>query len=390
MAPTASEDLLPNKIRKKPERMDDVYLVNPKGRCQYGQICGGCPWIEFSPKQQYQQKLGLIRSFIKDIDPNFDNKSLTLTTMTEPWQYRSRVLLRGSIDGTGKVEIGFFASGSRQQINIHQCEVAHKSINQFIAHIHQIITVSEPQRFRIEIQHLPTFANGSRDIVAIVHPLGHQTCDDLIKQLHQFFRCLWVGDYRELKQTIMIQFEASSGINWHTAPGIFQQINRSMNRNLLDTILSWTHPDPKLRICDLYCGSGNLSLPLAKQGHWVTGFDVNPRAIEVARYNASQNRIETSQFHHLGAIKALKRLSRDQQEFDILILDPPRKGLAESAENILDLNCHRILYCSCQPQTLTKDLEVLTQDFTLESVQCFDFFPQTPHFETLVDLRRKT
>ncbi len=143
---------------------------------------------------------------------------------------------------------------------------------------------------------------------------------------------------------------------------------------------------PSKRVLDLYCGAGTVSLCLAKAGCEVTGVEIVPEAIENAKRNAERNGLQA---------KFICCDSADlctEERFDAVVVDPPRKGLAESVVNdLLRLSPEKLVYISCNPATLARDLKLLTeQGYVLEKTEVFDMFPRTAHVETVVLLTRNT
>jgi len=138
------------------------------------------------------------------------------------------------------------------------------------------------------------------------------------------------------------------------------------------------------RVLDLYSGVGTFGVHLAGKGFKVEGVELNPFAVEMARRNVELNGVEAE--FRVGADKDVKRLG----DYDTVIIDPPRSGLhPKLLRKLLKDEPDVIVYVSCNPRTLTRDLEGLLEAYTVDSVEGFDMFPHTPHVETVVKLRRR-
>jgi 23S rRNA (uracil1939-C5)-methyltransferase len=143
-------------------------------------------------------------------------------------------------------------------------------------------------------------------------------------------------------------------------------------------------------LVDAYCGIGTYSLPLARDGWQVRGLERNPEAVRLARLNADKNKL--SERCRFDAVDVDAALADQLPGSDVLFVDPPRKGLdPRTLAVVLASPPPVLLYLSCDPATLARDLGLLTErgGYTLEEVQPIDFFPQTSHVETLAVLHRK-
>ena len=143
-------------------------------------------------------------------------------------------------------------------------------------------------------------------------------------------------------------------------------------------------------LLDLYCGAGTISLCLARKAAHVIGAEIVPEAIENARRNAERNGIENAEFLCADAGAAAAELARRGVRPDCIVVDPPRKGMSPDAiDAMVSMQPPRIVYVSCDPGTLARDVKLLTQHgYTLTQVLAVDMFPQTPHVETVVLLSK--
>jgi 23S rRNA (uracil1939-C5)-methyltransferase len=165
-------------------------------------------------------------------------------------------------------------------------------------------------------------------------------------------------------------------------PGTFSQVNPAANRLLVETVLAMA--TPARRVLDLFCGTGNLSLPLAHAGAEVTGVDANPAAIADARTSAAAAGLTATRFEDVPALRFLGRQGLAGAE--LVVLDPPRTGAAAEVAQLARLRPRRILYVSCDPATLARDVAVLAANrYIVDRVQALDLFPQTPHVETVLE-----
>ncbi|MBF0106572.1 MAG: class I SAM-dependent RNA methyltransferase [Deltaproteobacteria bacterium] len=164
----------------------------------------------------------------------------------------------------------------------------------------------------------------------------------------------------------------------------FQQVNSAQNQNLIDTVCSYCLNKKSLTALELYCGSGNLSFEITKKFKTVMAVDGDPEAVRQAQV-AKKNRGEKNiQFIHSPVYDAVFNMVQELRQFDVVVCDPPREGLRETARLIPRLKPRRIICVSCNPSSLASDARVLIQNgYQLSEITPIDMFPQTRHVETV-------
>jgi 23S rRNA (uracil1939-C5)-methyltransferase len=174
-----------------------------------------------------------------------------------------------------------------------------------------------------------------------------------------------------------------AGIPVQISATSFFQVNPPQANCMAQRILLWAAQNPGSRVCDLFCGAGAMALALAEQGHDVMGVDIVPSAIADAQATALALGLDA----RFECARAEQWLAQQHKEWDALLLNPPRKGCDVSLlQQILLRRPHRLCMVSCNPESLARDLAVLSQDYELAEALPYDLFPQTTHVETLVTL----
>jgi 23S rRNA (uracil1939-C5)-methyltransferase len=168
----------------------------------------------------------------------------------------------------------------------------------------------------------------------------------------------------------------------------FFQINPQQNRQLIDIVLAAAGNVAGKKILDLFCGMGNFSIPLALRGAVVTAVELNKNAVAAARNNARNAKIHESKFIAADVGRYLRQLTDKQSRFDIVLLDPPRQGLGHATGLLAQTAAEMIVYISCDPATLTRDLKTLVKKYRLMSVTPVDMFPHTHHIECVAVLEK--
>ena len=171
--------------------------------------------------------------------------------------------------------------------------------------------------------------------------------------------------------------------------GGFCQVNLAQNRNLIATVLGFCQARATDRILDLFCGMGNFSIPLAMLAGEVVGIEGQGSAIRSAKRNAALAGLGNARFRKSPIHAACAELAAAGERFDCTVIDPPRQGAPELATQLAALTRRRLVYISCDPATLCRDLAGLCDEgFTIRKIQPIDMFPQTHHIETVVMLDR--
>ena len=181
----------------------------------------------------------------------------------------------------------------------------------------------------------------------------------------------------------------------YVSPYSFFQVNSLQTEKLYGTALEFAGLSGSEKVWDLYCGVGAISLFLARHAAKVYGVEIIPAAIDNARENAAANNIGNAEFYVGKAEEVLpdryaKEYSKTHENIDLIVVDPPRKGCDENClRTMVSIAPKRVVYVSCDPATLSRDLKYLCQNgYKLERIRPVDMFPQTVHVETVVLLSR--
>ena len=180
------------------------------------------------------------------------------------------------------------------------------------------------------------------------------------------------------------------GLSFDIAPQAFFQVNPPQAERLYARALRYAALGKDDLAFDLYCGAGTITLCLAREAGQVIGAEIVPEAIENARENAARNGIRNAEFLCADAGEAARQLSERGLKPTVVVVDPPRKGMREDAiEAVVSMEPERIVYVSCEPATLARDILRFTElGYTLRNAAAFDLFPRTKHVETVVLMSR--
>ncbi len=359
----------------------------------FGQ-CGGCQWQHLPYEVQSAWK-GKIFADLLHRQAGVDRMRIRpLVAANEPWHYRSRAQLKLQVQGQQLV-MGFYRRGSHVVVDHQQCPILHPYLSQAAKLFREALN-----GFR-HSHRMPQLDLGIGDdgqVRAVLHYLGSDAAmvaDFLRPQVSAAGIALYLQSGRKGRLQPVCGEEdlyihvSRPPLTLAYGPGGFAQVNLEQNRTMIEAVIKAVQQSGAGRVLDLYCGMGNLSLPVARLVSEVIGVEDFAPAIAKARENAKRNGIDNAFFHHLSAEGAASQLA-SLFGFDLVMLDPPRSGAAGVVKELQVLRPRYILYVSCEPPTLVRDLQPLLQDdYCLEWSQPFDFFPQTHHIESVSLLSRK-
>ena len=346
--------------------------------CPYAAACGGCDWQHIRYDAQARLKAEVLAAeFRHTLGIALDPDGLLESAPAE-FGYRSRVRLKTGPSGA----IGFHHPRSNSFVGIEACLVAGTPIAA-AARLARALgrTCSE-----IEVVGGPhgevLIANLMKAPGAFERQIARQMVENGAAGL-----ILRGGAIRELFGDVRIACEAESGCVIEADADLFSQVNRAQNLKLVATVMELAEISPDARVLELFCGTGNFSLPAARRAVGVVGVDSDELAIEAARTNATRMGLRGTQFIAMRALEGIRFLLQAGYRPDILLLDPPRAGAANLSEPMAKLKAPRVVYVSCNPSTLLRDLrQLILQRYQISRVRALDFFPNTHHLEIVTSL----
>lgn len=370
-------------------------------RCPVFGQCGGCDWQHLDYAAQCRAKQSILQETLQRLARISDPPIQETCASSQQYGYRSRAQFKLYRTPEGLVA-GFYRRGSRYVIDLPQgCPVVAPAINTVLLDLRRILELF-PDNDRIPQISLEEGLDG---VVAIVHAISVDTEPLRRHLLHHREQLRLAGLFLQSGRKESLTPLWGSGQMRYTVPdcgtteslvlgygiGGFSQVNREQNRTMVGLVCAAVRRSGSaLRLLDLYCGNGNLSLPLARQTGELLGIEGFAPSIASAVDNARQLRVNNSTFRCQDAAKAVRQLAQRGELFDLVLLDPPRQGAAEAVRELGALRAARIVYVSCDPATLARDLAILCggSGYRLECVTPLDMFPQTAHLETVALLQR--
>ena len=368
--------------------------------CSVYPRCGGCNLMHMDYQHQLQFKQTSVQQQLDYHHVKHVKVNQTLG-MTNPFAYRNKVICPVRVINS-KLEIGFYRQHSHDIVVFDTCHVQSNLQNKIIESIKAF-------------QHVPLFEIVKHIVLREVYEpsqimLGLVTNQTSHPHLQEFLKVM-INNHPEIKSIILNHnphktntiftsdnyvlfgqdhlIDHSLGLSFKLSLQSFFQVNTDMMQVLYQEALEAADIQPTDTVLDLYCGIGTLALLASQQAKYVYGVELNPKAIADANDNAQNNKIENVKFIQGDVKEAMSYFETNDIECDVVIVDPPRAGLHEDIiSSLKQLKAKRIIYVSCNPTTLGRDLKLFESHYKIENVQPVDMFPQTYHVECVVLMSR--
>lgn len=333
--------------------------------CPYYEKCGGCNISHMN----YQSQLEFKENKVKDIFKRYLNVEINpKIEKSKEFFYRNKVTFHVE-DGT----LGFYEEGTNRLIKVLGCRLADKRINEIVRLINKLdLTNIEKVMIRTT----------TKEVMVVFY--GYIDKYDILKDKVDSIILINIKD-KLLYGKSYIKEEINN-MKFIISYKSFFQVNTEVMKKLYDKVVEYASLTENDRVLDLYCGTGTIGLYLSKYAKEVVGIEVVEDAIKDANINKELNNITNINF----ICKDVSEVTSDAYNADVLVVDPPRSGLSDNTrKNILDNEIERIVYVSCDPMTLVRDLKDLMPKYEIKEVALFDMFANTYHVESVVKLELK-
>lgn len=433
------KDALPgDKIKAKVMKMKKTYgyarlleVITPSKdrvipKCEYARQCGGCQLQHASYESQLKFKEQKVINCLKRIGGIEDAASLMepVIGMDYPWNYRNKAQFPVGLDKEGNVQIGFYAGHSHNIIDTDVCMIQDKANEKIVAVMRDLVRKNiEALRPYNEhtgegiLRHIITRVGAQTGEIMVCLVINSEDIDENVKS--KLVDSLLAIKYSDNKKIVSISLNINrkktnvimgdslkiiygedhitdyiKDVRYEISPMSFYQVNPVQTQKLYETALSYASLSGGENVWDLYCGIGTISLFLAKNAGHVIGVEIVAEAIENAKKNALINNIHNVDFHVGSAEDVVVKMyekSGGLLAADVVVVDPPRKGCdAKLLDTIVKMSPQRIVYVSCDPATLARDVKILSESgYNLEKFRCVDMFGMGSHVETVCLLSKK-
>lgn len=377
-------------------------------KCSVSKKCGSCQYQGVSYKEQLAAK----QKRMKKLLGKFANVK-PIIGMDDPFYYRNKVHAVFDRDKKGNIICGTYEAKTHKVVPIEECMIEDKISQEIIRTIRDMLksfrikTYDEDTGYGL-LRHVLVRRGFSTDEIMVVLVIGSPifpSKNNFVKALRKKYPqittvVLNVND----KKTSMVLGERDiviygkgyirdtlCGCTFRISPQSFYQVNPVQTEILYKTAIEYAGLGRKETVIDAYCGIGTIGLVAAKRAKNVIGVELNPDAVRDARINARENKITNARFYQGDAGEFMENMAENGEHADVVFMDPPRTGSDKKfMSSVIKLNPSRIVYISCGPETLARDLEYLTKHgYDVRKIQPVDMFSFTDHCENICLLTKK-
>ncbi|MPZ76323.1 MAG: 23S rRNA (uracil(1939)-C(5))-methyltransferase RlmD [Deltaproteobacteria bacterium] len=379
--------------------------------CPHYPHCIGCPLVNVPYPEQLLKKGETVARALAAYPSlaHLDVPPVIASPHRLGYRARVKLVVRSS---RGEVATGLYVPGTHRVIDISSCPVHPRPVNQVLQYLKKKVLELgiEPYDERNDSGQLRyldfrySFAQRELSVTLVTRHRDFSQGGALARSLSRKFsfvsgviqnvneqrgNVIWGDRYRLIagRDTLL---EQVGSLKFAFPAGVFSQANPSTAKKLYDKVTEMAVLSGRETVLDLYCGVGPISLYVASGAHLVWGIDDSAISIATAKQNARRNGISNCRFFAGDAAEKLAEAKKTLGPIDVIVLNPPRKGVQAAAmDATLSVAAAKIIYVSCDPKSLARDLDrLVSQDYRVRSLQPFDMFPQTEQVETVVSLTR--
>ena len=377
--------------------------------CPVAKLCGGCDFWHMDYEEEARLKAERVRSCLNRIG---GEQLETVPILSAPTCYSYRNKAQYPVAARkNKAYAGFFRAGTHQVVENNRCLIlpqeADDAKNAVIDYVNQFrITVYDEEAHKGLLRHIYVRRGTvSKQVLVCLVVNGRKIPreEELIARLKKipgFTTLVLSVNTKQGNAVLGDEFitlygpgyieDTLCGLVFRLSPRSFYQVNHDQAERLYNAAISQAEITKNDTVLDLYCGVGTITLAMAGAAGKVIGVEVIPQAVEDAKDNAKRNGIENAEFFCGDAGQAALELEAKGIKADVVVVDPPRKGLnADTIEALHRFSPRRIVYVSCDPATLARDVALLKErGYTLKNAQAVDLFPRCSHVESIVCLSK--
>lgn len=379
-----------------------------KSLCPVSKKCGGCQLLDMPYSQQLTLKKKQLEETLKGIC-----KVQTVIGMEQPFHYRNKVHAVFDRDRRGNIISGIYQENTHIVVPVEKCLIEDEKADEIIGTIRgmlksfKIRTYDEDTGYGL-LRHVlirkgfqsgeimvvlvtasPVFPSKNNFIKALREK--HPEITTIVQNINGRGTSMVLGDREQVLYGKGYITDQLCGCTFRISSKSFYQVNPVQTEILYNKAITYAGLTGKEKVIDAYCGTGTIGLIAASQAKEVIGVELNRDAVKDAVINAKRNNIKNEQFYNADAGKFMVELAEQNEKVDVVFMDPPRSGSDEAfLSSVVKLAPKKVVYVSCNPETLARDLKYLTRH-GYQAVECqpCDMFPFTKHVEAICLLSKK-
>lgn len=381
-------------------------------KCIHEKKCGGCQYLHLSYAGQLEKKERMVRKALSGC-PELKGHFMPIIGMEEPWHYRNKVTAVFARDKAGNPVSGVYEEGTHRVLPVESCLIEDELADRIIGTIRGML-----RSFKIKVYDEDTgygllryvlvrraFATGQVLVVLVtsspVFPSkrnftqallkAHPEITTVVQNINTRSDSLILGERQQILYGKGYIEDVLCGCRFRISAASFYQVNSIQTQKLYERAIELAGLSGKERVIDAYCGIGTIGLVAASRAKSVISVELNPDAVRDAIANAKLNGIKNVRFYRADAGEFLSQMADAGEQADVLFLDPPRSGSTETfLQSAAKLGPKRIVYISCNPVTLGRDVAVLRKlGYEAKEAGAVDMFPWSGHVETVCLLGKR-
>ena len=352
----------------KLKEISNISKDRTEAKCKYYNVCGGCQLMHIKEEKQEEFKKEKVEEILKKFLKY--NKDVNDIVFSKNFNYRNKVVLH-----VKDKKLGFYKNKTNELIEIDKCLLLNPVINDLISYLKNYIESKDIEKITIKV------GNKTNEVMLII--------DGSIAKYQKLLEIVDVLIINEKVMTTKDYITSYIGNKKYIIKrNSFFQVNYDISTRMYDKVKDVIVKEKSKNVLDLYCGTGTIGIYISDVVSKITGIEVVSDAIEAANVNKKINNVENIEFI-LGKVEdKLDFISNNN--IDTVIVDPPRSGLHKKVIPILEkISPKTIIYVSCDPITMARDINLLSNNYELVEVTPYDMFPNTYHVETVSVLCRR-
>lgn len=375
--------------------------------CPLAKKCGGCQLQHLA----YAEQLKVKQKNVKALMGKYGTVS-PIAGMENPFNYRHKVHAVFGRDKKGNVISGVYEAKSHRIVKVDKCMIEDKKADEIIVSIRDLLhsfkikTYDEDSRYGL-LRHVMVrkgYATGEIMVVLVLSSPILPSKNNFVKallKLHPEITTIVINVNE--KDTTMVLGKRDivlygkgyiedklCGCTFKISPQSFYQVNPAQTEVLYRRAIEVAGLTGKERVLDAYCGTGTIGIVASAHAKEIIGVELNPEGVKDAIVNAKMNNVKNIQFVKGDAGEFMTKMAEERETVDVVFMDPPRSGSSEAfLGSLLQLSPKKVVYVSCNPETLARDTEVLVKGgYKVKGIWPVDLFPGTEHCETVVSFEK--
>ena len=397
-----------NKVQSGRRKGDADVKTKNSGICPVAEKCGGCKWID----KEYEAQLKKKEKWVRELLTPFC-KTEPIIGMKNPTHYRNKVHAVFGEDRKHNIISGIYEEGTHKIVPVDSCLIENEKADAIIVSIRELMKSFKIRPYNEDtgyglLRHVlirTAYMTGQIMVVLVlsspVMPSKNNFVKALLKQHPEISTIVLNVNNRDTSMILGDKEQVIYGKGYiedelcgkvfRISPKSFYQVNPEQTEHLYGKALEFAELRGTETILDAYCGTGTIGLIASDKAGKVIGVELNGDAVKDARENAKRNKVANIQFYQNDAGKFLVGMAEQNAKVDVVFMDPPRSGSDEAfLSSVLKMKPRKVIYISCNPETLARDLNYLTKNgYQVKRAVACDMFPFTSHVETVCLLSHK-